>query len=158
MNITRQTIITATAAISKMTDNTREQILYEILNDRPTAAINAMKAYGIKFEEETTKADPEQLYKVAITSLEGENRKICVIKCVREILGYGLSDAKAWCEGGKMAPDQLPSGIFGQHLTYNAARNLFDRVKKSFSNSGNLFPRVEILTDGYFVKPLPSIW
>jgi ribosomal protein L7/L12 len=158
MNITRQTIIVATAAISKMDNSTREQLLYDILNMRPTAVINAMKADGINFGDVTTNAKPGQLFKVAITNLNGENRKINTIKTFREVTGHGLADAKNWCEGhtvGYSADNMLPSGVFGHHLSADMAKELHMKVVRSLSD---LRFKVEILTDGHFVKPLPHDW
>lgn len=150
MNVSdRNAIIIATEKIVDMDSADRRKLLLTILGTSPTTVLRALKVEAIK---------PGQFYKVAITSLNGELRKINVIKCAREIMGYGLADAKAWSEGGQMAPDQNPPGVFGQHLTFDAAKQLLEKVKTAFANSGNLLPKVEILTDGYFVRPLPYKW
>ena len=151
MNVSRNAIIIATEKIVDMDSDEKRKLLLTILGTNPTIVLRAMKV-------DTKAASPSQLYKVAITSLNGENRKINVIKCAREIMGYGLADAKAWSEGGQMAPDMNPPGVFGQHLTLDAAKRLLERVRATFANSGNLLPKVEILTDGYFVRPLPYKW
>jgi ribosomal protein L7/L12 len=158
MNITRQTIIVATAAISKMNSEDRENLLYDILNMRPTAVINAMKADGINFGDPTINAKPGQLFKVAITDLNGENRKINVIKTFREMTGNGLADSKAWSEGsavGYSDDNMLPSGVFGHRLSADMAKDLHTKVMRSI---GDLKCKVEIVHDSTYVKPLPNHW
>ena len=156
MNITRQTIITATAAISKMSNDTRENLLYDILNTRPTAVINAMKVNGICFGDATTNAKPGQHFKVAITNINGENRKINAIKTFREVCGFGLADAKNWSEGVTVGYGEnymLPSGVFGHHLSADVAKDLIKKVKSCMSD---LKWTVEIVPDNAYVKPLPN--
>jgi ribosomal protein L7/L12 len=150
MPVTNNAIIIATEKIVDMGSDEKRKLLLTLLGTNPATVLRAM---GV----DTKAASPNQLYKVAITDLNGENRKINVIRCVREITGYGLADSKAWSEGQNMG-EGFPSGVFGHHMTLDAAKQLLEKVRATFRNSGNLLPKVEILTDGYFVKPLPNTW
>lgn len=92
MSLATRMIITATAAIVKMTADDRETLLLSILESNPTAVIKAMKDNGVSFGDEA-KAN----WSVVVDS-HGTN-KIHLIKMFREETGAGLADSKYWSEG-----------------------------------------------------------
>jgi ribosomal protein L7/L12 len=85
-------IITATAAICKMSADDRETVLLLILESNPTACLNAMKLNKVSFGDEA-----KPVWNVVVGE-KGVN-KINIIKMFREETGAGLADAKYWSEG-----------------------------------------------------------
>jgi ribosomal protein L7/L12 len=92
MSLATRSLITACAAIVKMTADARETLLLTILESNPSAVITAMKANGVTFGDEAKPA-----WNVVV-SVRGGN-KIGLIKMFREETGAGLAEAKEWSEG-----------------------------------------------------------
>jgi ribosomal protein L7/L12 len=59
----------------------------------------------------------DMTYKIVLTNY---NRRMSLIKFVRETLGLGLGEAKGWTEGIHLQSN--PAGVFYHGLTYNDAK------------------------------------
>lgn len=130
---TTKNIITATAAIVKMSDDEREILLLEILAAAPATVIGVMANQNITFNGAT-----KPTYKVVVTA-KGDN-KISLIKIFREFTGAGLADSKYWTEG--ISYRDLPAGVFAHGKTKEEADRLAADIN---SHSGVV--RVMVLRD-----------
>ncbi len=126
-------IITASVAIAKMDPDTREQLLYSILEKNPTACITAMANNGITFAD---KIKEETTYKIVVKNASLD-RKIATIKLCRYATGAGLADAKGWTEGKEY--NGLPAGVLAKGLTKKDAEKRLAELKAVMDNDKFLY-------------------
>ena len=127
MSTANRMLITATAAIVKMSAEDRETVLLLILERNPTATLTALKANGVTFGDESKPA-----WNVVV-SVRGGN-KIGLIKAFREASGAGLADAKEWSEGKTVLGRE--AGVFHKDLTKPEADRKALEITTSNPNGG----------------------
>lgn len=139
---TVKNIITASAAIVKMSADERETVLLMVLEKNPSAVITAMANNGVTFGD---KVKTHETYNVVVQYAPSD-RKIHLIKFFREMTGAGLAEAKDWTESKSF--NDLPSGVLFKGLTKKEADNKLMEINKNPSASGIKFGM--ILGDAYY--------
>lgn len=119
MSLASKNLIIAAVAITKMNGDDKEILLHDLLENHPTAVMEAMKRSNVKFADA-----PSTLWNVVVDD-KGIN-KINVIKMFREENGAGLADAKFWTEGKDYG--NLKSGVIYKELTATHAKEKADRI------------------------------
>lgn len=144
MSTATKNLITATAAIVKMSGDDRETLLLTILESNPAAVLAAMKLNGVSFGEDT-----KPCWRVVVEN-KGIN-KIHLIKMFREETGAGLADAKYWSEGntyncGAMSRE---GGVIHDGLTKTEAEIKAEQIRNRSGQDGNFTVKVIKSTDHY---------
>jgi ribosomal protein L7/L12 len=139
-------IIDATTRINNMDVEDARSILLKLLASKPSVILGSLATEVAC-----------STFKVVVTALNGEDRRINCIKVFREVSGFGLADSKAWTEGHTLkvygTNEDLPSGTFRTGMTPSAALELCERVKQASLASGGLKWTVAVVPDTRIVKP-----
>jgi ribosomal protein L7/L12 len=147
MSRATRNLVNAAIHISNLQENYLRDVLQNLLASNPSIVLNALETKGFTFEKVEKKAEkktPEKntpmLYKIVLTNY---NRRMSLIKFVREALGVGLAEAKAWTEGVALrglnvldSMEILPAGVFYHGLTYNDAKTRLREMQGQISFKG----------------------
>jgi ribosomal protein L7/L12 len=143
---TRKNIIAATLNINNMSTDKIKELALKLLEANPTIVLKSLEI-GVA----------PKLYKVVVTDLNGETRKINVIKCFRELFGFGLGDSKAWAEGNSIKNYNdgtlVPSGVFAMNLSRSRAEEIMYKIV-----GYGLSWRINVVDNDTIVPPLPYNW
>jgi ribosomal protein L7/L12 len=146
MSRATRNLVNAAIHISNLQENYLRDVLQNLLASNPSIVLSALETKGFTFEkaekktpEKKTPMFSDSTYKIVLTNY---NRRMPLIKFVRETLGLGLGEAKAWSEGGSLKipvehhMETLPAGVFFQGLTYNDAKTRLREMVAQISFKG----------------------
>lgn len=115
-------MVTKEEVISAL-DNMKPAELGALISDLESAwGVKVPKGIGAPKVEVVEESEEQTEFTMELTSFPG-NKKVAVIKKVREILGLGLKEAKELCEG---APQILKEDISGEEV---------EGLKKAFAET-----------------------
>lgn len=135
MSRATRNLVNASISITNMQENYLRDILQNILASNPSIVLKAMETKGFHFEKTEKKTITELLekkdktYKVVLTDYTG---RMSLIKFVRETLGFGLGESKAWTEN----KSECPGGVFYSGLTHFDAKSRLREMNEHISRKG----------------------
>ena len=163
MSRATRNLVNAAIHISNLQENYLRDVLQNLLASNPSIVLNALEAKGFSFEKAEKKTLTELLerksapytYKIVLMEYGG---RMSLIKFVRETLGVGLGEAKAWTEGvalnRNVYMETLPSGVFYQGLTYEDANHRVENMREQIARRGYNI-QIDILRDSESYAKIP---